>query len=71
MKEYIDSSTKIFSMLNGEVKIYPVCNTLQVNDYSKYAMGAFNVENKISANKEIFPKDLENVFKISADLSKR
>ena len=33
-------------MLNGEVEIYPVFNTLQVNDYSKYSMAAFDEKNK-------------------------
>ena len=33
MKQYLESSAQVFHMLNGEVEIYPVFNTLQVNDY--------------------------------------
>jgi hypothetical protein len=70
MKDYIESSANIFNMLNGEVKIYPVLNTVQVKDYSKYAMSAFDGDAKKAYRKEHFPVDLENAFKIGAELSK-
>ena len=70
MEEYLNSSSQVFKMLNGEVKIYPVFNTLQVNDYSKYAMGAFNEEDKKLNREKHFPIDLEAAFNIGAELSK-
>ena len=57
-------------MNNGEVKIYPVFNTLQVNDYSKYAMGAFDEEDKKMNHEKQFPVDLKKAFEIGAELSK-
>ena len=49
-KEFYESDYKdkfasfegLFNFLNGKLEIYPSCNTLQVNDYSKYEMGMFN-----------------------------
>ena len=70
MEEYLQSSSQVFGMLNGEVKIYPVFNTLQVNDYSKYAMGAFDEEDKKLSREKRFPVDLDAAFKIGAELSK-
>jgi len=70
MEDYLQSSSQVFNMLNGEVKIYPVFNTLQVNDYSKYAMGAFNEEDKKLSREKQFPVDLKEAFKIGAELSK-
>ena len=70
MEDYLKSSSHVFSMLNGEVKIYPVFNTLQVNDYSKYAMGAFDEEDKKLSREKRFPIDLESAFNIGAELSK-
>jgi hypothetical protein len=70
MKDYIESSTNIFNMLNGEVRIYPVLNTVQVKDYSKYAMSAFDGDAKKAYKKDHFPVDLKNAFEIGAELSK-
>lgn len=70
MEEYLKSSSEVFKMLNGEVEIYPVFNTLQVNDYSKYAMGAFDEESKKLNHEKQFPIDLDSAFKIGAELSK-
>ena len=36
----------IFKSLNGEVEVYPCCDTLQVNDYSKFDMSGFNEAHK-------------------------
>ena len=69
MKQYLESSAQVFNMLNGEIRILPVFNTLQVNDYSKYAMAAFNEENKKSYREKNFQTDLQKAFKIGAELS--
>lgn len=53
-KEYYDKSYKEvfegyaneFKVLNGDVIVYPCCNTLQVNDYSKFNMNSFSEEKK-------------------------
>ena len=70
MKQYLESSAQVFHMLNGEVEIYPVFYTLQVNDYSKYSMAAFDEKNKKLNHEKQFPIDLETAFKIGARLSK-
>ena len=70
MRQGLESSANIFNMLNGEVRIYPVLNTVQVKDYSKYSMSAFDGDAKKAYRKEHFPADLENAFKIGAELSK-
>lgn len=77
-KEYYESDYKdkfadfegLFNFLNGKIDIYASCNTLQVNDYSKYNMGLFNEEDKINSNKTQFPIDLDEAFKMGANLSK-
>ena len=55
-----------FGKLNGRIKLYPVCNTLQVNDYSKYEMKGFSEEKKKLSREEQFPRDLELAYKVGA-----
>ena len=69
MKDSLSSVEFLFSYLNGEIKSYPICDTLQVHDYSKYNMAGFSQEMKEKQLVMQYPKDLENVFKISAELS--
>ena len=69
MKDSLSSVEFLFSYLNGEIKSYPICDTLQVHDYSKYNMAGFSQEMKEKQLVLQYPKDLENVFKISAELS--
>lgn len=71
MKDSLSSIEFLFTYLNGEIKSYPVCDTLQVGDYSKYNMAGFSQELKEKQLVLQYPKDLEEVFKISAELSKR
>lgn len=56
--------------LNGEVSLYPACNTLQVSDYSRFSMGGFSEADKRQAREERFPQDLENARALGAKLSK-
>lgn len=65
-----ESCTDEFRFLNGEISLYPVCNTLQVNDYSKFSMGGFSEANKQKAHEECFPVDLKNAYDLGAKLSK-
>jgi len=68
MKDNLSSIEFLFSYLNGEIKSYPVCDTLQVGDYSKYNMAGFSQELKEKQLVLQYPKDIEEVFKISAEL---
>lgn len=65
-----ESYANEFRFLNGEVSVYPIYNTLQVNDYSKFAMGGFSEAAKKQAHEECFPADLKNAFDIGAKLSR-
>lgn len=56
--------------LNGEVSLYPVCNTLQVSDYSKFSMSGFSEADKQQAHEECFPLDLKNAYDLGAQLGK-
>lgn len=60
-----------FGMLKGRVEILPVFNTLQVNDYAKFAMGGFNAEAKQQHHDEHFDIDLQHAFDLGRALSKR
>ena len=52
--------------LNGRVRIFPVCDTLQVRDYSKYDMAGFSEEHKKAVREAEFPAALDQAFKIGA-----
>ena len=58
----------IFKSLNGEVEVYPCCDTLQVNDYSKFDMSSFNEAHKKEMREKNFPNDLENAYKLGVKL---
>ena len=63
-KAKMDEYFMPFRFLNGNVRLIPVCDTLQVKDYSKYEMGSFSEEHKKAFHDEDFPKELELAFKI-------
>ena len=54
--------------LHGEVYSYAACDTLQVNDYSKYDMANFSEEKKRAHREEQFPEDLKACFALGAKL---
>lgn len=58
-----------FKALNGKVEVYACCDTLQVNDYSKFNMASFNEEHKKEMRARQFPQDLEKAFQMGARLS--
>ena len=70
MKDSLSSIEFLFSYLNGEIISYPVCDTLQVGDYSKYNMAGFSQELKEKQLVLQYPKDIEKAFEIGAKLSK-
>ena len=55
---------------HGRVESYASLDTLQVKDYSKFAMGAFDPEAKKQRHEEQFPIDLQECFKMGERLSK-
>lgn len=71
MKESLSSTEFLFSFLNGEIVTYPVCDTIQVSDYSKFNMAGFSQEAKEKQWILQFPKDLEKAFEIGAKLSSK
>lgn len=52
----------------GHSEILPVYNTLQVKDYSKYDMSAFNIEQKYKDSRELWPKELQQAFELGKRL---
>ena len=58
-----------FKALNGSVEVYACCDTLQVADYSKYSMAGFNEDHKKEMRERLFPKDLEEAFRMGVKLS--
>lgn len=55
-----------FRFMNGETSIIPVCDTLQVKDYSRYEMKSFSEEHKKKVHDEEFPVILKWAFKIGS-----
>lgn len=51
----------------GHCDIFPVYSTAQVDDYSKYDMSFFDVDEKIRLQKEVFPMKSQE----SIELGKR
>ena len=64
MTEYFGA----FHLLNGKVNIIPVCDTLQVKDYSKYEMAGFSSDHKNEVHDMQFPLDLEKARQMGAEL---
>ncbi len=59
---------QIFRALNGNVEVYAACDTLQVNDYSKFNMAGFSEEHKKEMREKQFPVDLEEAFRLGERL---
>lgn len=54
--------------MNGSFEILPCCDTLQVNDYSKFNMAGFDEAHKKMMREEQFPLDLKEAFSLGARL---
>ena len=52
--------------LNGTTRLIPVCDTLQVKDYSKYDMAGFSEAHKRAVRDAELPAMLELAFKVGA-----
>lgn len=70
MEPSLATTEYLFSFLNGVIESYPICDTLQVDDYSKYNMAGFSQEAKQKQNLLQFPIDMQEAFRIGAELSK-
>ena len=67
-KRKLDRQADAFRGLNGMVMILPSCDTLQVNDYSKFNMASFNEKHKREHHEKQFPKDLAAAREMGAEL---
>ena len=65
MKQYSDAMKR----LGGNSEYYAVCDTLQFEDYSKFAAGTFSEEHKRKMRGEQFPKDLQAAYDIGFRLA--
>lgn len=67
-KDAFEGYARELQMLNGEVRLYPCHDTLQVADYSKYNMAGFDAERKRLSREKNFPRDLGNAYQIGQRL---
>ncbi len=58
-----------FKALNGKVEVFAACDTLQVNDYSRFNMAGFDENHKKEMREKQFPKDLEEAFRLGERLA--
>lgn len=65
MKQYANAMKR----LGGSSEYYAVCDTLQFEDYSKFAAGTFNEEHKRKVRETQFPKDLQAAYDIGFRLA--
>lgn len=61
---------QFFRALNGNVEVYAACDTLQVNDYSKFNMAGFSEDHKKEMREKQFPVDLEEAFRLGKRLAR-
>ena len=60
MKQYAG----VMKRLGGSSEYYAACDTLQFEDYSKFAAGSFDEAHKRKMHQEQFPKDLQAAYDI-------
>ena len=58
MKQYADAMKR----LGGNSEYYAACDTLQFEDYSKFAAGTFDEAHKRKVRQVQFPKDLQAAY---------
>ena len=57
------------SALHGETRSYAACDTWQTKDYSRYDMEMFDGNAKKAHHDEQFPLDLQEAFKMGAEMN--
>ena len=60
MKQYANAMKR----LGGSSEYYAACDTLQFDDYLKFAAGTFNEAHKRKMRETQFPKDLQTAYDI-------
>ena len=60
MKQHADA----MKQLGGSSETYAACDTLQFEDYTRYAAGSFHEAHKRKVREEQFPKDLQAAYDI-------
>lgn len=60
MKQYASAMKR----LGGSSEYYAACDTLQFDNYTKFAAGTFNEEHKRKVREEQFPKDMKAAYDI-------
>ena len=60
MEQYANAMKR----LGGSSEYYAACDTLQFDDYSKFAAGTFDETHKLRMREEQFPKDLQAAYDI-------
>ncbi|SFL38368.1 Multimeric flavodoxin WrbA [Methanobrevibacter olleyae] len=70
IKEKFKEFEGFFPLLNADAKSYGIFDTVQVDDYSEFNLGIFDENHKKEFREKQFPIDLEEAFKIGAELSK-
>ena len=63
-KEKMEEYFGPFHMLNGTIRIHPVCDTVQVKDYSLYEMEKIDGAHKQALHDAQFPALLEQAFAV-------
>ena len=67
MEQYANSMKR----LGGSTEYYAACDTLQFEDYSKFAAGTFSEAHKRKVHEEQFPKDLQAAYDIGFRLASK
>ena len=65
MKQYANAMKR----LGGSTEYYAACDTLQFENYAKFAAGTFSEEHKRKVHEEQFPKDLQAAYDIGFRLA--
>lgn len=60
----------MYGRLGGRLEVLPCFDTLQVKDYSKYDMAAWDEKHKREHHDVQFPIDLDRAFQLGIELSK-
>ncbi len=63
-----DNNKLYFTRLFGPSEYMTVCDTMQMNDYSKYLTDKIDPQAKRQSRAEKFPRDLERAFALGAKL---
>ena len=66
MEHYADALKR----LGGSGEYYAAYDTLQFNDYSRYAAGSFDEKHKRDVRRDVFPRDLQAAYDIGFRLTK-